>query len=66
MFGTLRLNVQSDDTQFIERITSPIDAEGNGEGLRYLACDKCRSKKVRLSACIYSCRCLIPRNNQIH
>lgn len=46
MFGTLRYDAQNDDTQFIERTTNPLSGEGDGQGPRYSACDKCRAKKV--------------------
>jgi hypothetical protein len=44
MFGTLRFDAHSDDTEFIERV-SVNDLNGQGSQ-HYSACDKCRSKKV--------------------
>lgn len=44
MFGTLRYSALEDDTEFVERSYDPL--MGPKDGIRYVACDRCRSKKV--------------------
>lgn len=44
MFGTLRCSALEDDTEFVGRSYDPL--MGSKDGIRYVACDRCRSKKV--------------------
>lgn len=44
MFGTLRYSALEDDTEFVGRSYDPL--MGPKDGIRYVACDRCRSKKV--------------------
>ena len=44
MFGTLRYSTLEDDAEFTGRSYDPL--VGPKDGVRYVACDRCRSKKV--------------------
>ena len=44
MFGTLRYSALEDNTEFIGRSCDPL--LGLKDNSRYVACDRCRSKKV--------------------
>ena len=44
MFGTLRYSALDDDAEFLGRSYDPL--VGAKDGVRCVACDRCRSKKV--------------------